>query len=45
MRVENTDCLLISPGGAGALNMDTGAQFGNTEFADNKPQDTTYLPK
>merc|ERR1711936_1142329 len=32
-------------GGAGCLNMDTGAQFGNTEFADNKPHDSTYCAK
>ena len=32
-------------GGAGALNMDTGEQFGNTEFVSNKPVDTTYGPK
>merc|ERR1712080_52148 len=31
--------------GAGALNMDTGVQFGNTEFQDNKPVDTTFAAK
>ena len=32
-------------GGAGALNMDTGEQFGNTQFQNNKPTDTTFMAK
>merc|ERR1712098_45551 len=32
-------------GGAGALNMDTGEKFGNTEHVSNKPHDPTYCPK
>merc|ERR1712210_288732 len=32
-------------GGAGALNMDTGEQFGNTQFQNNKPTDTTFMTK
>merc|ERR1712192_5759 len=32
-------------GGAGALNMDTGEQFGNTQFENNKPTDTTFMAK
>ena len=32
-------------GGAGALNMDVGEKFGNTEFVSNKPLDTTFEPK
>merc|ERR1711990_1397298 len=32
-------------GGAGTLNMDTGEQFGNTQFQNNKPTDTTFMAK
>merc|ERR1712112_66362 len=29
-------------GGSGALNMDTGEKFGNTEHASNRPHDAVY---
>ena len=29
--------------GAGGLTMDTGEQFGNTQFQSNKPVDSTFM--